>query len=112
MQKIATVYISQSIKQMRVTKLPNIRLGVSLSAGLLNLDLDVEGWIRRSFLIFFPGTIAGKIFPPEGWQLSGCFRWSAQELSALKNGLQISDRELKKERLRFRPIVLCIWTVS
>ena len=28
---------------MRVTKLPNIRLGVSLSAGLLNLDLDVEG---------------------------------------------------------------------
>lgn len=35
-----------------------------------------------------------------------------RELSALKNGLQISDRELKKERLRFRPIVLCIWTVS
>ena len=43
MQKVAAVYISQSIKQMRVTKLPNIRLGVSLSAGLLNLDLDVEG---------------------------------------------------------------------
>ena len=43
MQKIATVYISQSIKQMRVTKMPNIRLGVSLSAGLLNLDMDVEG---------------------------------------------------------------------
>ena len=43
MQTIATVYISQSIKQMRVTKLPNIRLGVSLSAGLLNLDMDVEG---------------------------------------------------------------------
>ena len=36
MQKVAAVYISQSIKQMRVTKLPNIRLGVSLSAGLLN----------------------------------------------------------------------------
>ena len=43
MQKLGTVYISQAIKQMRVTKLPNIRLGISLSAGLLNLDIDVEG---------------------------------------------------------------------
>lgn len=42
MQKVAVVYISQSIKQMQ-TKLPNIRLGVSPSAGLLNLDLDVGG---------------------------------------------------------------------
>ena len=45
---------------MRVTKLPNIRLGVSLSAGLLNLDLDVEGMDQAQLLIFFPGTIAGK----------------------------------------------------
>lgn len=43
MQKLGTVYISRAIKQMRVTKMPNIRLGISLSAGLLNLDIDVEG---------------------------------------------------------------------
>lgn len=77
MQKIATVYISQSIKQMRVTKLPNIRLGVSLSAGLLNLDMDVEGMDQTQLLTSSPDTTAGKIFPSERWQLSGCFPWPA-----------------------------------
>lgn len=56
-----------------------------------------RGWIRRSFLIFFPGTIAGKnISCLKDGSFLDVSDGQLRELSALKNGLQISDRELKK----------------
>lgn len=97
MQKVAAVYISQSIKQMRVTKLPNIRLGVSLSAGLLNLDLDVEGMNQAQlFDILSRYDRRKKYFRLKDGSFLDVSDGQLRELSALKNGLQISDRELKK----------------
>ena len=97
MQKVAAVYISQSIKQMRVTKLPNIRLGVSLSAGLLNLDLDVEGMDQAQlFDILSRYDRRKKYFRLKDGSFLDVSDGQLRELSALKNGLQISDRELKK----------------
>lgn len=97
MQKIATVYISQSIKQMRVTKLPNIRLGVSLSAGLLNLDMDVEGMDQAQlFDILSRYDRRKKYFRLKDGSFLDVSDGRLLELSALKDGLQISDSELKK----------------
>ena len=97
MQKVAAVYISQSIKQMRVTKLPNIRLGVSLSVGLLNLDLDVEGMDQAQlFDILSRYDRRKKYFRLKDGSFLDVSDGQLRELSALKNGLQISDRELKK----------------
>ena len=97
MQKVAAVYISQSIKQMRVTKLPNIRLGVSLSAGLLNLDLDMEGMDQAQlFDILSRYDRRKKYFRLKDGSFLDVSDGQLRELSALKNGLQISDRELKK----------------
>ena len=97
MQKVAAVYISQSIKQMRVAKLPNIRLGVSLSAGLLNLDLEVEGMDQAQlFDILSRYDRRKKYFRLKDGSFLDVSDGQLRELSALKNGLQISDRELKK----------------
>ena len=99
MQKIATVYISQSIKQMRVTKLPKIRLGVSLSAGLLNLDMDVEGMDQAQlFDILSRYDRRKKYFRLKDGSFLDVSEGQLRELSALKDGLQISDSELKKGR--------------
>ena len=99
MQKIATVYISQSIKQMRVTKLPNIRLGVSLSAGLLNLDMDVEGMDQTQlFDILSRYDRRKKYFRLKDGSFLDVSHGQLRELSALKDSLQISDSELKKGR--------------
>ena len=99
MQKIATVYISQSIKQMRVTKLPNIRLGVSLSAGLLNLDMDVEGMDQAQlFDILSRYDRRKKYFRLKDGSFLDVSDGQLRELSALKDGLQISESELKKGR--------------
>ena len=99
MQKVAAVYISQSIKQMRVTKLPNIRLGVSLSAGLLNLDLDVEGMDQAQlFDILSRYDRRKKYFRLKDGSFLDVSHGQLRELSALKDSLQISDSELKKGR--------------
>lgn len=99
MQKIATVYISQSIKQMRVTKLPNIRFGVSLSAGLLNLDMDVEGMDQAQlFDILSRYDCRKKYFRLKDGSFLDVSDGQLRELSALKDGLQISESELKKGR--------------
>ena len=99
MQKVADVYISQSIKQMQVTKLPNIRLGVSLSAGLLNLNLDVEGMDQAQlFDILSRYDRRKKYFRLKDGSFLDVSDGQLRELSALKNGLQISDRELKKRK--------------
>lgn len=99
MQKIATVYISQSIKQMRVTKMPNIRLGVSLSAGLLNLDMDVEGMDQAQlFDILSRYDRRKKYFRLKDGSFLDISDGQLRELSALKDGLQISESELKKGR--------------
>ena len=113
MQKIATVYISQSIKQMRVTKLPNIRLGVSLSAGLLNLDMDVEGMDQTQlFDILSRYDRRKKYFRLKDGSFLDVSHGQLRELSALKDSLQISDSELKKGRTRYLATVPCIWTAS
>lgn len=97
MQKLGIVYISQTIKQMRVTKMPNIRLGVSLSAGLLNLNLDVEGMDQAQlFDILSRYDRRKKYFRLKDGSFLDVSDGQLRELSALKNGLQISDRELKK----------------
>ena len=99
MQKIATVYISQSIKQMRVTKLPNIRLGVSLSVGLLNLDMDVEGMDQTQlFDVLSRYDRRKKYFRLKDGSFLDVSHGQLRELSALKDSLQISDSELKKGR--------------
>ena len=99
MQKVAAVYISQSIKQMRVTKLPNIRLGVSLSAGLLNLDMDVEGMDQTQlFDILSRYDRRKKYFRLKDGSFLDVSHGQLRELSALKDSLQISDSELKKGR--------------
>ena len=97
MQKIGTVYISQAIKQMRVTKMPRIRLGVSLSAGLLNLDMDVEGMDQAQlFDILSRYDRKKKYFRLKDGSFLDVSDGQLRELSALKDGLQISDSELKK----------------
>ena len=97
MQRIGTVYISQAIRQMRVTKMPNIRLGVSLSAGLLNLDMDVEGMDQAQlFDILSRYDRKKKYFRLKDGSFLGISDGQLQELSALKDGLQVSDSELKK----------------
>ncbi len=97
MRKLGTVYISQAIKQMRVTKMPRIRLGVSLSAGLLNLDMDVEGMDQvQLFDILSRYDRRKKYFRLKDGSFLDVSDGQLRELSALKEGLQISDSELKK----------------
>ena len=97
MQKIGTVYISQAIRRMRVMKMPGIRLGVSLSAGLLNLDLDVEGMDQAQlFDILSRYDRRKKYFRLKDGSFLDVSDGQLQELSALKDGMQISDSELKK----------------
>ncbi|NSK77788.1 SNF2 helicase associated domain-containing protein, partial [Blautia massiliensis (ex Durand et al. 2017)] len=101
MQRIGTVYISQAIRQMRVTKMPNIRLGVSLSAGLLNLDMDVEGMDQAQlFDILSRYDRKKKYFRLKDGSFLGISDGQLQELSALKDGLQVSDSELKKGKTK------------
>ncbi len=97
MQKLGTVYISQAIKQMRVTKMPRIRLGVSLSAGLLNLDMDVEGMDQAQlFDILSRYDRKKKYFRLKDGSFLDVSDGQLRELSVLKDGMQISDSELKK----------------
>lgn len=97
MRKIGTVYISQAIRQMRVMKMPGIRLGVSLSAGLLNLDLDVEGMDQAQlFDILSRYDRRKKYFRLKDGSFLDVSDGQLRELSVLKNGMQISDSELKK----------------
>ena len=97
MQKIGTVYISQAIRRMRVMKMPGIRLGVSLSAGLLNLDLDVEGMDQAQlFDILSRYDRRKKYFRLKDGSFLDVSDGQLRELSVLKDGLQISDSELKK----------------
>lgn len=97
MQKIGTVYISQAIRRMRVMKMPGIRLGVSLSAGLLNLDLDVEGMDQAQlFDILSRYDRRKKYFRLKDGSFLDVSDGQLLELSVLKDGLQISDSELKK----------------
>lgn len=101
MQKLGTVYISQAIKQMRVTKMPNIRLGVSLSAGLLNLDMDVEGMDQvQLFDILSRYDRRKKYFRLKDGSFLDVSDGQLRELSALKDGMQISDSELKKGKIQ------------
>lgn len=97
MQKIGTVYISQAIRRMRVMKMPGIRLGVSLSAGLLNLDLDVEGMDQAQlFDILSRYDRRKKYFRLKDGSFLDVSDGQLLELFVLKDGLQISDSELKK----------------
>ena len=101
LQKIGTVYISQAIRQMRVTKMPRIRLGVSLSAGLLNLDMDVEGMDQAQlFNILSRYDRRKKYFRLKDGSFLDVSDGQLREFSALKDGLQISDSELKKGKLQ------------
>lgn len=97
MQKIGTVYISQAIRRMRVMKMPGIRLGVSLSAGLLNLNLDVEGMDQAQlFDILSRYDRRKKYFRLKDGSFLDVSDGQLRELSVLKDGMQISDSELKK----------------
>ena len=97
MQKIGTVYISQAIRWMRVMKMPGIRLGVSLSAGLLNLNLDVEGMDQAQlFDILSRYDRRKKYFRLKDGSFLDVSDGQLRELSVLKDGMQISDSELKK----------------
>ena len=99
MQKLGTVYISQAIKQMRVTKMPNIRLGISLSAGLLNLDIDVEGMDQAQlFDILSRYDRRKKYFRLKDGSFLNISDGQLRELSELKDDLQINGKELKKGR--------------
>lgn len=99
MQRIGTVYISQAIKQMRVTKMPNIRLGISLSAGLLNLDIDVEGMDQAQlFDILSRYDRRKKYFRLKDGSFLDISDGQLRELSELKDDLQINGKELKKGR--------------
>ena len=99
MQKLGTVYISQAIKQMRVTKMPNIRLGISLSAGLLNLDIDVEGMDQAQlFDILSRYDRRKKYFRLKDGSFLDISDGQLRELSELKDDLQINGKELKKGR--------------
>lgn len=97
MQKIGTVYISQAIRRMRVMKMPGIRLGVSLSAGLLNLNLDVEGMDQAQlFDILSRYDRRKKYFRLKDGSFLDVSDGQLRELSVLNDGMQISDSELKK----------------
>ena len=99
MQKLGTVYISRAIKQMRVTKMPNIRLGISLSAGLLNLDIDVEGMDQAQlFDILSRYDRRKKYFRLKDGSFLNISDGQLRELSELKDDLQINGKELKKGR--------------
>ncbi len=96
MQKLGTVYISQTIRKMRVTKMPNIRLGVSLSVGLLNLDMEAEGMDQAQlFDILSRYDRRKKYFRLKDGNFLDISDGQLLELYALKDGLQISNSELK-----------------
>lgn len=100
MQEKAQIFISEKMKKVRVVDPPKVRIGVSFVSGLLDFNLSIEGMDREEFL-----EILGKYNPRQKFYRlkNGGFLnmddQQIQELFNLKEGLGLTGKDLRKERL-------------
>lgn len=99
-QEMAQVFVSEKMRKLRVVAPPKVKVGLSFASGLLDLEISVEGMDREEFM-----EILGKYDPRQKFYRlkNGSFlnldHAQIQELLELREGLGLTERELKKEKL-------------
>jgi len=68
-QQIAEVYISESLKRLRVLKSPKITMGITRNSGLLDITLQTERLEPGELAVKLPEE--EKILPLKEWRFSG-----------------------------------------
>lgn len=102
MQQVAEVFVSDAIKRMEVKPAPKITVGVSIESGLMNLSLD-SGEMSREELIEVLSRYnrKKKFYRLKDGSFINAENSGLEEILELKEGLQITDKQLKQDQIQF-----------
>ena len=107
---VAEVYVSERFKNMKVVSAPKITVGVSLSGDLMKLELTA-GDLDRAELADLLSRYQKKkkFYRLRNGNLVNLENSGMEELAELRNGLSLSDQQVKKQEIaipRFRALYL------
>lgn len=101
MQEYAAVYVSEALKRLRVVERPKVKLGISLSSGLLDLDIDVDG-IERDELaeILSRYNRKKKYYRLKNGSFLNLEDEQIEALFELKQGLHLTSKGIKQGKIQ------------
>lgn len=110
LSRVAEVFVSESIKRLNVVRVPKVTVGVSLSGDLLKLELTA-GDMPRDQLIDLLSRYQRKkkFYRLKNGDIIQVADGGLEELKALQEGLQLSDRQLGREEIeipRYRSLYM------
>ena len=101
MQELAEVYISDSIKRLKVTAAPKVSVGVSISGQLMELSVTSEEISREElFEILSKYNRKKKFFRLKNGDFINVEGEEMEALLELKQGLNLTETQLKQEKIR------------
>lgn len=97
-QTLAEVYISDALKRIQIVRAPKTTVGVSLSGDLLELKVSTENMAMDDLIdLVSRYDRRKKFYRLKNGNLVHVENENIQEFSDMKETLQLTDRELKKE---------------
>ena len=107
---VAEVFVSESLKRINVIRVPKVTVGVSLSGELLKLELTA-GEMPRDQLIELLSRYQRKkkFYRLKNGDIFQVQDAGLEELKAIQEGLQLSDRQLAKDKIelpRYRSLYM------
>lgn len=110
LQTVAEVFVSDSLKRLNVVSAPRVTVGVSLSGDLLNLKLTSEEMPREELIeILSHYNRKKKFYRLKNGDFIQTRNSGLDALMELKEGLQLTERQLKQEELalpRYRALFM------
>lgn len=101
MQEYAVVYVSDALKRLKVSENPKVKLGVSLSSGLLDLEIGVEGIGKDELAeILSKYNRKRKFYRLRNGSFLSLEEQQMKILFELKDVLRLTSKQLKEGRVQ------------
>lgn len=101
MQEYAVVFVSDALKRLKVSENPKVKLGVSLSSGLLDLEIDIEGIDKDELAeILSKYNRKRKFYRLRNGSFLNMEEQQMKVLFELKDGLRLTSRQLKEGKVQ------------
>ncbi len=96
MQELGEVFVSETLKRIRVMEPPRVKLGISLSYGLLDLDIQAENMTSEQLMeILSRYDRKKKFYRLKNGSFLNMDDARFEALMELKEGLHLTSRQLK-----------------
>lgn len=101
MQEYAAVYVSDALKRLKVAENPRVKLGVSLSSGLLDLEIGIEDIDKDELAeILSKYNRKRKFYRLRNGSFLNMEEQQMKVLFELKDGLRLTSKQLKEGKVQ------------